>query len=282
MGARKYDPTAQAGVNAVEQTVLRDFRWIWREQHSADFGVDGHIEVVSDDGKPTGQLIAVQVKSGPSYFKGTGGTVPFYVGEAHLKYWDQHCLPMILALVNLGENQTILWQWANLKTARSTTNGWCIDIPKTKLFDATSRAELQDLTWPDDSFGLRRRFALDREWMKEFEERDAWATIDVWVNKTLMYREIEIRFDDPNKEPADYTMPIMATSNYTVSDIMRHFLPWLDHEYDEKPKNFSGEVEDHVLYVRLNRPAKAFLELEAFYENPSDPEPDESEDAPAQ
>ena len=155
--------------------------WIWREQSVLDFGIDGHIEIVGEDGEPTGQLIAVQVKSGPSYFRRGESTFPYYVDERHVKYWDQHCLPTILVLHNPVNDLTV-WQWADLKTARETDKGWCIDVPCEKRFDAGSAAELNDQVWNDDELGLRRRFAIDREFMKRFDGQVAFVIIDKWVN----------------------------------------------------------------------------------------------------
>ena len=264
---RRFDPTERTGVNVVEGIVTKDFKWIWREQHVADFGIDGQIEVVDEGGSPTGKLFAVQVKAGPSYFRGSGESVPFYVDEEHMKYWNQHILPVILILHNIEDGQT-LWQWADLKTARATTAGWCIDVPRTKIFDATSRTELQDQVWTDDSVSLRRRFALDRQFMSEFQDRAAFLTIEKWVNKSLQYRGLEVRFDDPHKSEYDYEIPIMATWHYEISDLMRHFLPWLEYDYAEEPDDGCAEVEGHILEVWLSKSAKAFLELEAYFENP--------------
>lgn len=279
MPQRKFNPTERIGINVVEKIVTEGFEWIWREQSVADYGVDGHIEAVDHDGRPTGQLFAVQVKAGPSYFRGTGETVPFYVDEDRLNYWDQHSLPVILVLHNTEDGQTF-WQWADLKIARTTDKRWCIDVPRTKVFNATSKAELQDQFWTDDSAGLRRRFAFDRQFMKEFEDRSGFVTIDKWVNKSLQYREIKVCFDDPDKRPPDYEIPIMATWHYEVPDLMRHFLPWLEYEYHEEPDDSSGEVEGHVMEVWLSKPAKAFLELEAFFEDPPPaPELEEGETA---
>jgi Domain of unknown function (DUF4365) len=238
-----------------------------RPQNVADFGVDGQIEVVDDDGRPTGQLFGVQVKSGPSYFHRGQDAVAFYVDDEHLKYWDQHILPVILVLHNPQDGETI-WQWASLRAAKRTGKGWRIDVPRTKTLTAASKAELRNEVWADDNVGLRHRFALDRNLMKEFEGREAFVTIDAWVNKTLMYRSIEIRFDDPMKEEIDHILPIMATRNFTIRDIMRHFVPWLDYEEYDEPEDISGEIESHVLTAWLSKAAKAFLELEAFFDDP--------------
>ncbi len=133
------------------------------------------------------------------------------------------------------ENGEAIWQWAEFSTARQTESGWCIDVPSTKRFGAESTSELNDEVWDDDGAALRRRFAIDREFMKLFEAQEAFVRIDKWLNKSLQYREIEIRFEDPSKQYADYSIPISATWHFEVDDLMRHFLPWLDFDYYEEP-----------------------------------------------
>lgn len=91
--------------------------------------------------------------------------------------------------------------------------------------------------------------------MEKFENRDAFVSIDAWVNKHLKFREIKILFDEPDGD-ADYEIPIMATWGYEVRDIMRHFLPWLDFEYHEEPDDSSGEVEGHLFSVQLSEAAR--------------------------
>lgn len=269
MPKRTHSPIAELGVNAVEEIVLGKLGWIWREQYRADFGIDGQIETVSADGRPTGRLIAVQIKSGHSYFKGNDRTIPLYVDDAHVQYWDQHALPVIVVIHNPNDKRT-LWQWASLKSARRTSSGWCIDIPQENLF-SDSKAALVGEVWRDDSLGLRRRFALDRELMKECEGRDVYVTIDKWVNKTLSFREIRIWFDRTDKKEPDYEIPIMATWHYEVAELMHHFLPWLDYEYLDEPEDLSGEIEGHAFEATLSEVAKAFLVLEAFFDNPPGP-----------
>jgi hypothetical protein len=269
MASREFRPTERIGINAVERVVLDGLHWIWREQPVSDFGIDGHIEAVADDGTPTGKLFAVQVKTGASYFTVAGDAATLYVDEAHVAYWDGHVLPVIVVLHNPDDGCTI-WQWADLKSARPTEKGWRIPVPRDKAFVAASKDELLDRSWSDDGVGLRRRFALDRSFMAEFVDREAFVSIDQWVNKSLRFREIEIRFDDPDADEPDYTIPIMATWHYEVLDIMRHFLPWLDYEELDQPEDMSGEIEGHVMSASLSKPALAFLELEAFFDGAAD------------
>lgn len=42
-------------------------KWLFREQPVNDIGIDAHIEYI-ENGKPK-QLLALQIKSGPSWFR---------------------------------------------------------------------------------------------------------------------------------------------------------------------------------------------------------------------
>ena len=57
-------------MNAVEAIFL-EMRWLFRRQLESDFGIDAQVEVV-EDGRPTGQLVAIQIKSGASFFRVRG------------------------------------------------------------------------------------------------------------------------------------------------------------------------------------------------------------------
>ncbi|MFH1829503.1 MAG: DUF4365 domain-containing protein [Pseudomonadota bacterium] len=60
--------TERIGVHKFALTILEKFNWLEREQPIADYGIDLHVEIV-EDGKPTGMLYAIQIKSGKSYLK---------------------------------------------------------------------------------------------------------------------------------------------------------------------------------------------------------------------
>lgn len=74
---------------------------IWRETDTGDVGIDGQLEYVSDEGYATGKIVAVQVKSGPSFFRNpTDLGWRIYPEERHQMYWEQFPLPVILVLHN--------------------------------------------------------------------------------------------------------------------------------------------------------------------------------------
>jgi Domain of unknown function (DUF4365) len=74
------------GVGAAEVEFAR-WGWVFREQTVSDFGIDAHVEPYGDEGA-SGRLLALQIKSGPSWFEEpvTAGWV--YRGkDRHLRYF---------------------------------------------------------------------------------------------------------------------------------------------------------------------------------------------------
>ncbi len=64
------------GGAAVQSIFADTFEWIFGEQHASDFGIDTQVEIVRDH-EPTGQLIALQINCGPSYFRKHGENFVF-------------------------------------------------------------------------------------------------------------------------------------------------------------------------------------------------------------
>lgn len=60
-----------------------------------DTGIDGFVEFV-DNENVKGELIAVQVKSGDSFYNKKNREFEIYVDEEWLRYWDNYMLPVIL------------------------------------------------------------------------------------------------------------------------------------------------------------------------------------------
>ena len=87
------DQTDRSGVHAVGLIFSKELNWIFREQTVSDYGIDAHAEIKDDEGNPTGKLIALQIKSGKSYFIKKGDGYVYRGKIRHLKYWESHCLP---------------------------------------------------------------------------------------------------------------------------------------------------------------------------------------------
>jgi hypothetical protein len=109
---------------------------IWRPTPCHDLGIDGQIEFLEPGTSvSTGHIIAVQSKSGPSFFENQDANfVKFYPEEKHRRYWARLKIPVILVLHNPDKNQTL---YTNVKPQLAGTGP--ILVNKSKIFDGASR-----------------------------------------------------------------------------------------------------------------------------------------------
>ena len=87
----------RVGVSAVSKCVSQ-LGLIFREQPTDDYGIDAQIETFDKD-YASGKLIAVQIKSGDSFFNELKDDKIIFRGEKkHYDYWINHSLPVIIVL----------------------------------------------------------------------------------------------------------------------------------------------------------------------------------------
>ena len=108
MSAVSTDQTERVGVHAVS-FILADFGWFPKEAARPDYGVDLFVETSTEDGRPSGRLLAVQVKSRSNYLSARGGGT-LYVDQAHVDYWRGYSVPVIVVLYDrTPESRTGRW-----------------------------------------------------------------------------------------------------------------------------------------------------------------------------
>jgi hypothetical protein len=162
---------SESGVNAVSTTINDGFGWIFRRNHNEhDFGIDGHIDIVTDDGGVTGQSIAVQIKSGPSYFKTeTPASYTFYGETKHLNYYINSAVPVVLIIHEPNLN-TSYWTLFEPQKTEKTESGWKIAIPKNNSLGTETKAEFIRIVGPavDHSAAIEAHWAFN-EFLGQFE-----------------------------------------------------------------------------------------------------------------
>ncbi len=155
MNFPKYNETnsqERLGVNAVAEAMAK-IGQIWRETPMADVGIDGQIEHVSPEGLATGRMLAVQIKSGPSFLKESQGDWVFYPEEKHRFYWERFPLPVLIIIHDPDKNLSY-WQDARqaLRLAK-TSDPKGIKIPKSNILQATkAQALFEGFAVIDQSF----------------------------------------------------------------------------------------------------------------------------------
>lgn len=87
----KTNSTSKSGINYV-RGIVEGHNSIFHDIHQEnDVGIDAVIEIIKGE-HPTAKLVAVQIKSGESFFVGGKCVIPI---EHHREYWQHHTLPVI-------------------------------------------------------------------------------------------------------------------------------------------------------------------------------------------
>ena len=96
------------GLNKI-YSICIDMNAIWRPTPNHDIGIDGQIEFLEPGTNlSTGHIVAVQSKSGPSYFANQDQNyIKYYPKEKHRRYWKRIKLPVVLILHNPDNDLTL-------------------------------------------------------------------------------------------------------------------------------------------------------------------------------
>jgi tetratricopeptide (TPR) repeat protein len=117
--------------------------WAFRSQHVKDYGIDAHAEPFDGPHRPSGRLLALQIKSGPSYFSEEADGSWWYRGEnKHLRYWLGHVLPVLIVIYDLA-SKTLHWQHVTEDRVEYTDREWKILIPRDQVLSAQAAATLR-------------------------------------------------------------------------------------------------------------------------------------------
>ena len=143
MKAQLSDRIARLGV-AQAVTAFESIGLTFREQHESDYGIDAHVELIENE-RPTGRLLGVQVKSGPSYLtESIGDNFVFRTDAKHVNYWTNHALPVLVCLADI-DNKVVYWQLISKDTAVSTGKLYKVMVPRNQVIDQHSLPILRDM-----------------------------------------------------------------------------------------------------------------------------------------
>ena len=137
-----------AGVGIVSRIVEDEFGWLFRQNHQErDFGIDGQIDVVTEGGDVTGQLLGCQIKCGPSFLRETNRWGFVYRGETkHFNYLANYTVPVIIIVCDPTSGEAY-WVRFRSTDAQITEVGWKLTIPKENRL-SSSKPVLQTILPP--------------------------------------------------------------------------------------------------------------------------------------
>lgn len=238
----RFNNIERLGVNAVEKIVL-ETNWIARSILQTDVGIDMEVEVC-DNGEPTGQLIALQIKSGESYFSEEDLTGIIYRGKnVHLKYWLNHSLPVILVLYNPKTKQTI-WEIITDNLIVKTKTNWKISIPKSNILDAQSLEKIKSFNHLPIYFQRLQRLAIHKKMINQIGKGKRFVIeIEEWVNKSSGRAKITVKRIKNNGEEL-----IVNEGHYLHfhgPESLEFLYPWADYEIDDE-YYYDSEYDDFL------------------------------------
>lgn len=228
------------GIAAVQQIIVSGFEWIFREQPTDDYGIDAQIEIVEDDAA-TGELLAAQIKTGPSYFKKETDEGWWYpLDKDDLSYWLEHALPVAVIICD-PVTKTAYWQTVNENTVvTGKRGGKKLLIPKEQELSQRSKYELGRAA-EGKPYELRvRKLRLSLPWMKLLQSgRRLLLEADEWVNKSSGRGDVQIvSVDEANEDRVELGGWFIMVGLRPYEEVLPSLFPWADavlHEetYDE-------------------------------------------------
>jgi len=222
--------TDRIGVSKLE-TLFSKSGWFFREQFVKDYGIDAQVEVVEND-EPMGQLIAIQIKSGESYFSESDDrTITYRPDTKHVEYWLRYDLPVIIVLFNPVEDK-FYWTPVSRDTIKMTKKAYKIVIPKSNVLNSKNCNLLKRVYKLDVPAYRLKRLLLDLEWMNLVASGEfVYAEFEDWVNKSLSRTSVKI-FCDSDSGYKELVIPQHYWAGHTSFEILERFIPWADYEMD--------------------------------------------------
>jgi hypothetical protein len=140
--SKRHNSRERVGIYRIGTIVEEDFEWVFREQPIVDVGIDALIEK-SDKGNPTGNFIALQIKSGASTVHASkkGKEYIYYMSNVHYYYWINLDVPVLL-VCHIPENKRNYWVEVNKANSTKTLKGWKISLPHKNIFSLKSYAAI--------------------------------------------------------------------------------------------------------------------------------------------
>jgi hypothetical protein len=227
----KYTPTERIGVSHVEQIFTRDFGWIFRDQPISDMGIDSHIEIV-ENSSATGTLLALQIKTGESYFIKHGSDFVYYIDDDHYEYWLSHSLPVFLVMHNPVDRLT-LWQAVNERTTERLEKSWKLIVPSKNVLSPIAK---QDFIRAGPSGEYAKRSLQLRLHLPLIKAIAASQKViletNEWLHKSLNRGSIRISIDSKRGTKEAFTWPFIST--LPIKTMIGKFFPWFSLSIDEE------------------------------------------------
>lgn len=229
-------------------SVFTKLGFMFREQTIGDYGIDAIVETKNSD-YLSGKMIAVQIKSGDSYFREMDDDCVVFRGNfKHYNYWINHSLPVIIVLYSPSSGKCI-WESINKQTANRCQSGWKVKIPCQQTLE-DSKDKLKNLANKQSEYERRwTSLVVAKEWMLETKERgDLILEVQEWINKSSGRGTFILKSeDDDGNEKIFFERELFGFGIKNYELVIQELFPWANAEVDEE---FYEENMDEEFYLK--------------------------------
>ncbi len=244
--------------------------WIFREQPIDDIGIDAHMEQTDNDGIVR-QILALQIKSGESYFRENKGEYVIFrnIDDRLYNYWTTNSLPCIVVLYNPNDDMCI-WEKLTVETIKKTSGGvgkgYYVKVPINQVFlDDISSELLTDFTNLPEYVTNYNFLLSQKRFMKIIQDGGIVKLhSEEWVNKCSGKGKTELIVDYGDTIKT-YSYPYWFP--YTLyTDVFPRLFPWADFTADEDYYEDNDEELWHEQYCYYDKYEDKWISLGCSFE----------------
>lgn len=220
--------------------IAEEYQWMFREQPVNDIGIDAHMEFTDPSGAAK-QLLALQIKTGSSYFKEEKDNCIVFrdIDERQYNYWTTNSLPCIVVLYNNdSDNEICIWQKLTSETIERTKGGdgkgFFVKVPLNQVFlDDSSNQQLLSFSNLPEHITNYNFLLSQKQFMSIIKDGGTVKLHSTeWVNKCSGRGETELIVDDGNEEKT-YSYPYWFPFTPYI-EVFPKLFPWAHFSIDEE------------------------------------------------
>ncbi|WP_426749930.1 DUF4365 domain-containing protein [Myxococcus sp. Y35] len=201
--------TGDIGVAITQMIVEQQLLWIFREQPK-DFGIDAQVEVLEGE-HPTGKLLALQIKTGPSYLQErTANGFVFRESLDLLDYWTKHSLAVIVVLCDPQTN-TAWWAQITPREIEKLDKSFKLTVPYTNILNPSAKNRLSSIADGPEDLQRLRTLGMARPFMETIQKGGS-VRLHVVVKTNTVFRRAQV---------------VVTTSEGSPTTLEREIGPWL-------------------------------------------------------
>ena len=218
------------GISVISK-ICEENDWFFREQPVSDIGIDATIERYNNKTEES-KLIALQIKTGVSYFKEQDAFHVFYrVSDRHYNYWRKYSIPVILVLYN-PESKEIVFSEIDDNRIKKTGLEYKLHLNKREDFSSyLNDVALRLVNLPNALYNYNYMLT-QLPFMEAIESgKDVILEAEEWVNKSSGRGSTKITIDDGNTKGIykwEYYFPFTS-----YAEVFRRLFPWAKFIVDE-------------------------------------------------